>query len=76
MMNLTELQHLLLSALKSAGLDKDTAATILSALETEPREEAMANWLEAFIKDCGHHPTQEQFLEALEVIDQKMPLAT
>ena len=74
-MKLTELQHLLLSALKSAGLDKDTAATILSALETEPREEAMANWLEAFIKDCGHYPTQAQFIKALGIIDQKITLA-
>ena len=74
-MKLTELQHLLLSALKSAGLDRDTAATILSALETEEREEAMANWLEAFIKDCGHYPNQEQFIQALAIIDEKIPLA-
>ena len=74
-MKLTELQKLLLSALKSAGLDKDTVATILSALETEQREEAMANWLEAFIKDCGHYPNQTQILRALEIIDEKIPLA-
>jgi len=74
-MKLTELQRLLLIALKSAGLDKDTTATILSALETEPREETMANWMEAFIKDSGYYPDQTQILRALEIIDEKIPVS-
>ena len=72
-MKLTELQKNLLAGMKSAGLDKETTATILSGLETERQQQEMENWIAYHIKTCGGYPNEGLICKALSIIREKFP---
>ena len=72
-MKLTELQKNLLAGMKSAGLDKETTATILSGLETERQQQEMENWIAYHIKTFGGYPNDGLICKALSIILEKFP---
>ena len=72
-MKLTELQKNLLAGMKSAGLDKETTATILTGLETERQQQEMENWMAYHIKTCGSYPNEGLICKALSIILGKFP---
>ena len=72
-MKLTELQRNLIAGMKSAGLDRDTAALICTGLETERQQQEMENWIAYHIKTCGGYPNEGLICKVLSIILEKFP---
>lgn len=70
-MGLSELQHLLLSGLKSAGCGEEMTCRVLAALPTEKHEEEMLKWMVWHIDAYGDYPPPHIYPRALKMVLKK-----
>ena len=73
-MQLTQLQkHLVRTMKHSEGMDADTAATILTGLETEEQQWMMLDWMDNQFDKEGKYPEMGRVLNIFGKIVDEMP---
>ena len=73
MTNLTKPQQSLAQAFKAAGMDFETAMTVLSGLETRRQQFLMTDWLAGVYDRTGAFPKEAAICRALATIRELSP---